>query len=63
MQLGVCLDDLWVLQEPVAEVVHYGDDGEDATQTFIKSRLCHDFFLLVVCLFAEPQPPLAATCK
>src|SRR6266566_1758671 len=50
VQLGVRLDDLWVLQESVAEVVHYGGNGEDATQTFIKSWFCHDFVLLWVCV-------------
>jgi hypothetical protein len=42
VQLGVCVDDLRVLQQPVAEVVYYGGDGEDAAKTFIKSRLGHD---------------------
>src|SRR2546421_3772349 len=50
VQLGVRLDDLWVLQESVAEVVHDGGNGEDATQTFIKSWFCHDFVLPGVCL-------------
>jgi ABC-type transport system involved in cytochrome c biogenesis ATPase subunit len=31
VQLWVCLDNLWVLQEPVAEVIDDGGDGEDAT--------------------------------
>src|SRR2546423_4603505 len=50
VQLGVRLDDLWVLQESVAEVVHDGGNGEDATQTFIKSWFCHDFVLPWVCV-------------
>jgi hypothetical protein len=31
VQLGVRLDDRRVLQQPVAEVVYDGGDGEDAT--------------------------------
>src|SRR2546421_10571284 len=50
VQLGVRLDDLWVLQQSVAEVVHDGGNGEDATQTFIKSWFCHDFVLPWVCV-------------
>src|SRR6516165_8551039 len=46
VQLGVRVDDLLVLQQPVAEIVHYRGDVEDAAQTFIKSRLCHDSVLL-----------------
>src|SRR5947199_9354649 len=53
VQLGVRLDDLWVLQESVAEVVHYGGNSKDATQTFIKSRFCHDFVLPWVCVLGR----------
>jgi hypothetical protein len=45
VQLGVGVDDLRVLQQPVAEAVDDGGDGEDATQAFIKSRLRHDSLL------------------
>src|SRR5215471_18301593 len=45
-QFGVRVDDLGVLHQPVAEVVDDGGDGEDATQTLIKSRLTHDSVLL-----------------
>ena len=45
VQLGVRVDDLRVPQQPVAEVVYDGGDGEDAAKTFIKSRLGHDFVL------------------
>jgi hypothetical protein len=48
VQLGVRVDDLRVPQHPVAEVVGHGGNGEDATQTFIKSRLSHDSVLLRV---------------
>ena len=43
VQLGVRVDDLRIPQQPVAEVVHFGGDGEDAAQTFIKIRFlpCH----------------------
>src|SRR5262249_29651598 len=51
VQLGVRVDDLRVLYQPVAEVVDYGGDVEDAAQTFIKSRLTHDSVLLT-----EPRP-------
>src|SRR5215469_6402532 len=44
-QFGVRVDDLRVLHQPVAEVVDDGGDGEDATQTLIKSRFCHDSVL------------------
>src|SRR3954453_17061966 len=42
VQLGVPVDDLRVLNPPVAEVVDHGRDVEDAAQTLIKSRLTHD---------------------
>src|SRR5215471_16375148 len=45
-QFGVRVDDLRVLHQPVAEVVDDGGDGEDAAETFIKSRFCHDSALL-----------------
>src|SRR5215813_13040367 len=44
-QFGVRVDDLRVLHQPVAEVVDDGGDGEDAAETFIKSRLTHDSVL------------------
>src|SRR5215467_2441667 len=44
-QFGVRVDDLRVLHQPVAEVVDDGGDGEDAAETFIKSRFCHDSVL------------------
>src|SRR5215469_16447867 len=53
VQLRVRVDDLLVPQQPVAEVVDYGGDGEDAPQTLIKSRLTHNSVLLT-----EPQPRL-----
>src|SRR5438105_938642 len=62
VQLGVRLDDLWVLEESVAEVVHYGGNGEDATQTFIKSWFCHDFVLLWVCVldrYSSREPTIS----
>src|SRR5215469_3786442 len=51
VQLRVCVDDLRILQQPVAEVVDHGGDVEDTAQTLIKSRLTHNFILLT-----EPQP-------
>src|SRR5262249_15125638 len=45
VQLGVRVDDLRVPHQPVAEVVDDGGDGEDAAETFIKSRFCHDSVL------------------
>jgi hypothetical protein len=42
VQLGVCLDHLGVFQELVAEVVHDGGDGEDATEAFVQGRLRHN---------------------
>src|SRR5215217_3935498 len=45
VQLVVCLDHLGVLQELVAEVVHDGGDGEDATEAFIERRLGHTVLL------------------
>src|SRR5215467_11392983 len=54
-QFGVRVDDLRVLHQPVAEVVDDGGDGEDAAETFIKSRFCHDCVLLWVCLRAMHQ--------
>ena len=47
VQVGVRVDDLRVLQHPLAEAVGHGSDGEDAAQTFIKSRLGHDSILLL----------------
>src|SRR5215469_15213907 len=44
-QLGVRVDDLRVLHQPVAEVVDDGGDGEDAAKAFIKSRFGHDSVL------------------
>src|SRR5215831_4679101 len=44
-QFGVRVDDLRVLHQPVAEVVDDGGDGEDAAETFVKSRFCHDSVL------------------
>jgi hypothetical protein len=38
VQLGVRVDDLRVPQQPVAEVVYYGGDGEDAAK-----RGCPEF--------------------
>src|SRR5215831_17887129 len=55
MQLGVRVDDLRVLQQPVAEVVDHGRDVEDATQTLIKSRLTHGSVLLTKPR-AHPRP-------
>src|SRR5262249_50548829 len=49
-QFGVRVDDLRILQQPVAEVVDDGGDGEDAAKTFVKSRFSHDSALLWVCL-------------
>src|SRR5215472_5101874 len=46
VQLGVRVDDLRVLHQPVAEIVDHGRDVEDAAQTLIKSRLTHDSVLL-----------------
>src|SRR6516165_6555066 len=48
MHFGVRVDDLRVLHQPVAEVVYDCGDGEDAAETFIKSRFCHDSVLLCV---------------
>src|SRR5215471_17314276 len=50
VQLGVRVDDLRVLHQPVAEVVDDGGDGEDAAKTFIKSWFCHDFVLPWFCV-------------
>jgi len=61
LQLGVRVDDLRVLQEPVAEVVDHGRDVEDAAQTFIKSRLTHDSVLLRVTSRLSRGPNLAGT--
>src|SRR5215469_10327415 len=65
VQLGVRVDDLWVLQEPVAEVVDDGGNGEDATQAFIKSWFCHDFVLLWVCVldrYSSREPTISLLC-
>src|SRR5215470_3022951 len=51
VQLRVRVDDLRVLQHPFAESVRHGGDGEDAAQTYIKSRLTHNSVLLT-----EPRP-------
>src|SRR4029453_11087924 len=42
VQFGVGLDHLRVFQELVAEVVHDGGDGEDATEAFVQGRLRHN---------------------
>src|SRR5262249_32340236 len=55
VQLGVRVDDLRVLQQPVAEVVDHGRDVEDATQTLIKSRLTHGS-VLPRATPTEPRP-------
>src|SRR5215510_12898737 len=59
MQLGVRVDDLRVLHQPVAEVVDDGGDGEDAAETFVRSRLSHDSVLLRAASLltaAHPRP-------
>src|SRR5215510_12210678 len=62
-QLGVRVDDLRVLHQPVAEVVDDGGDGEDAAKTFIKSRFCHDSVLLWVCLLAMASGSLSGRSR
>src|SRR5687767_769621 len=41
LQLGVCIDNLRILQKLVTEVIHYRRDGEIATESFVKAFLCH----------------------
>ena len=53
VQVGVRIDDLRVIQQPVAEIVDYGGDGEDAAKTFIKRRLGHGSPPLVGGLLTE----------
>src|SRR5215472_18288471 len=62
MPLVLRVDDLRVPHQPVAEVVDYGGNGEDATQTFIKSWFCHDFVLLWVCVldrYSSREPTIS----
>src|SRR5215468_11860610 len=60
-QFGVRVDDLRILHQPVAEVVDDGGDGEDAAETFIKSRFCHDSVLL--CLQAMASESLSGRSR
>src|SRR5215468_5491313 len=62
-QFGVRVDDLRVLHQPVAEVVDDGGDGEDAAETFIKSRFCHDSALLWVYLLAMASGSLSGRSR
>src|SRR5215470_15301305 len=62
-QLGVRVDDLRVLHQPVAEVVDDRGDGEDAAQTFIKSRFCHDSALLCAYLLAMASGSLSGRSR
>src|SRR5215469_71712 len=54
-QFGVRVDDLRVLHQPVAEVVDDGGAGEDAAQTFIKSRFGHDSVPLSTAAHLRPR--------
>src|SRR6516162_769118 len=62
-QFGVRVDDLRVLHQPVAEVVDDGGDGEDAAQTLVKSRFCHDSALLRVYLLAMASGSLSGRSR
>src|SRR5215475_14065311 len=62
-QFGVRVDDLRVLHQPVADVVDDGGDGEDAAETFIKSRFCHDSALLWVYLLAMASGSLSGRSR
>src|SRR5262249_32346447 len=59
VQLGVRINDGRVLQQPVAEAVDYGGDGEDAAQTLIKSWLAQDSSPLIATTGRSPagRPP------
>src|SRR6516165_12805761 len=62
-QFGVRVDDLRVLHQPVAEVVDDGGDGEDAAETLIKSRFCHDCALLWVYFLAMAPGSLSGRSR